>query len=112
MKKVKVYRQGDVIILPINDESIKEGFTKENEIKPVGNRSLLALGEVTGHAHAMPKSAVKQYRVGSNEYVSVSKPAKLTHEEHAPIEIPAGTYQKIIAREYDQVAKLSRNVLD
>lgn len=100
MKTQTVYRQGDVILIPVNPSTLPANKT---EIKPDNGRVILAYGEVTGHAHALPMKAAKQYKAGSagKEYVEVTKPtAKLVHEEHAPIDLPQGLYEKRIAREY------------
>lgn len=72
------------------------------EIKPDGERAILAYGEVTGHAHALPAKSVKQYKAGSSgkEYVQVNEPSLLRHEEHSPISLPQGIYEKVIAREH------------
>lgn len=97
MKKIKAYRQGDCVLIPVQ---IDEKF--DSEIKPDNGRTILAYGEVTGHAHALPITA-KQYKKGNQEYVKITKPCQLRHEEHAPVDLPVGLYEKIIAREYDTV---------
>jgi len=96
------YRQGDVFIQRI-DEPIPNGVKKVRADK---GRTILAYGEVTGHAHALPQRA-KLFRmedVGSGtglvSWLDLDKPATLKHEEHAPIELPAGRYKVTIQREY------------
>lgn len=97
MKKVvKVYRQGDCVIQPIDNVDL----SKAEQIKPDNGRTILAYGEVTGHCHQLPAFAANQYKVGDREFLEVKKPAQLKHEEHAPIDLPAGLYEKKIAREY------------
>ncbi|MBX9570867.1 MAG: hypothetical protein K2X77_18380 [Candidatus Obscuribacterales bacterium] len=109
--KATVYRQGDVILLPLKPTDLPKGV---EQVKPDKGRVILAYGEVTGHAHALPMKAAVQYKVGSGsnakEFVETKQPTNLTHEEHAPIELPEGLYQKIIAREYTPGGE--RQVLD
>lgn len=105
------FRQGDVILKKI--ESIP-GNLKEYERDERG-RSLLALGEVTGHAHAIESRSVKVYgnnpeNLGLEKYLEVMEESVLTHEEHAPINIAPGKYQVIIQREYHP--QEIRNVMD
>lgn len=93
-----VYRQGDVVLIPVSEKLP----TDAKAIPADAGRTILAYGEVTGHAHALPMKAAKRYKAGSNgkDYVKVNKPAELRHEEHAPINLPEGLYEMRIAREY------------
>jgi hypothetical protein len=95
-------RQGDVFIERI-DDPVPAGA------KPVAadkGRTVLAYGEVTGHAHALPSSA-KLYRmedhgsgVGVVSWLELDRPATLKHEEHRPIKLPQGRYIVRTHREY------------
>ena len=108
MKKViRVYRQGDCNLVPTDLEITKEF----EEVEAVKGSTILAYGEKTGHQHQIPATHSKQFKLGNKEYVKVTKPAQLTHEEHFPINLPVGTYEKIIAREYDKVGG-ERKVVD
>lgn len=93
-----IYRQGDVLLIKIealpNDVS---GVDLDN------GRIVLAYGEVTGHAHAITVGAVPQARLWSADaerFLQALSTVSLCHEEHAPIELPAGVYQVVIQREY------------
>jgi hypothetical protein len=108
INKVIVYRQGDVSLLPV-DINLNAGAEEVKE--SMKGKTVLALGEVTGHYHSIPATKAKQFKVGSKEYVKVTKPAQLTHQEHFPINLPIGTYEKVIAREYDKVGG-ERKVID
>ena len=44
--------------------------------------------------------------------MSTNVKAKLTHEEHNPIELPSGIYKVKIVREWDHIGGVSRNVVD
>ena len=94
---MKIYRQGDVNLVPV--KALPAGAEK---VKPDNGRVILAYGEVTGHAHALPVKAATQYKVGSSgkEYVQIKTPTALTHEEHAPVNLEPGLYEKRMAREY------------
>lgn len=104
------FRQGDVFIQRLSDtEEVPE------QAKPVphdNGRTILAYGEVTGHAHALPSTA-KLFRMEDNgsgapnltSYLKIEgMPCSLKHEEHAPIELQPGTYKVTIQREYSPEA--------
>lgn len=83
---VGMSRQGDVLVM--NDTSNEVG----EEVPSDAGRTVLAYGEVTGHAHALPYEEARLYKdkAGSSLRMHlrlVSPTAFLKHEEHAPIEI-------------------------
>lgn len=95
-----LYFQGDVGIkkietLPINVKNVD----------PDNGRNILAYGEVSGHAHALPTTNTKLFRANDNNklYLVVTEKSLLTHEEHDPIELDEGTYEIIQQREYDDI---------
>jgi len=88
------YRQGDVLLIPIN--SIPEGKKKTK-------KCTLALGESTGHHHTIENGAIgyADDEISTAEYIAVEKAlAKLEHQEHATIQLPRGNYKVIIQSEY------------
>lgn len=113
------YRQGDVLVVAA---TIPDGAT------PVAlehGKVILAHGEVTGHYHGIDGSAATMYEKDGERYLHVGprkpgvkvKPwkreavadydpaidgvvAKLIHDEHNTIDIPAGTYKVRRQREY------------
>ena len=98
-----MYRQGDVLVVQI-DKLPKE--VKKQK------RCVLALGEVTGHAHQIKEGAFLWVDSDETKYVEVhGEEATITHEEHGPITLggPA-IYRVIQQREYapDEI----RNVAD
>ena len=102
--KTTIYRQGDVLIMPV--KSIPQ-------TKKVTNKVTLALGEVTGHHHTIECGAVGYADDEANlaEYFEVnSDTAELTHQEHDTIVIPKGKYRSVIQSEYTPEA--IRNVAD
>lgn len=98
--KQDAYRQGDVILVPVKEAKGE----KENHL-------VLAEGEVTGHAHRVSVGEAALYKFEEQFYLKVqSDIATLTHEEHGPIELPAGNYRVIKQREY--TPKGNREVVD
>jgi hypothetical protein len=92
------YRQGDVLLCAI--DAIPSGA------RPVpndGDRVVVALGELTGHAHAFAAAEARMLRdKGSQRSFLVigEKGARLCHEEHDPILVPEGNYELRRQREY------------
>lgn len=107
MTKIFMIRQGDVMVKAIN--AIPEGL---KSVKPDNGRTILAYGEVTGHAHALPCSITKLLEdvKSGRRYLEVKEDAPLTHEEHTEIKLPAGIYEVITQREYSPAG--IRNVAD
>lgn len=104
------YRQGDVLIIKVQKAAAKNAA---KEIPHEGGRIVLAHGEVTGHSHAI---ADLNARFALNEQtlrrflVVKGHAVTLCHEEHAPIQLPAGVYEVRIQREYFPAG--IRNVAD
>lgn len=94
---MELYRQGDIAILRID-------VLPAGEAKPVKRdarkRIVLALGEVTGHAHVITTPNVKMVEIGEDRYLNSDKPFTIQHEEHAVVHVPAGTFRVIRQREY------------
>jgi hypothetical protein len=72
-------------------------------------KAILAHGEVTGHYHEAHGDGVALYDDGVLE---APHGAEVTHQEHAPVAIPPGTYDRSIVVEYDHFAEEARNVAD
>ena len=103
-KKSKIYRQGDVLVIPVS--TIPKGLKKTKKVT-------LALGEVTGHHHTIHSGAVGYANDVDAlvDYLEVTEDAAdLTHQEHSTIPVPKGTYQVIKQVEYTPEA--IRNVRD
>ena len=104
-----MFRQGDVLIVPIEKLPKKlEAVARE------GGRVILAHGEVTGHAHAIKDKRAALFRdpklAAIFMHVSGDAPVALEHDEHSTIEVPPGNYQVIRQREYSPSE--IRNVAD
>lgn len=101
-----IARQGDVLVMAV--------AAADGKVMPRDDqgRIVLAYGEVTGHAHAIyddgaellaPRSKTKaaiDHVDGDVIYLRCRKTVALRHEEHAPINIPAGLYRVVRQREY------------
>lgn len=91
-----MYRQGDVLIVPITAE-LPEGA---QAVERDNGRIVLAYGEATGHSHAIASKSATLYAHGDVRYLHAKRPVALRHEEHARIDIPAGLYRIIRQVEY------------
>ena len=98
-----MYRQGDVLIL--SAVAIPKTAHKET-------RCVLALGEMTGHAHQIKEEAFLWVDTDGTKYIEVfGSEATVQHEEHGPIVLSGpGIYRVVQQREYTPEA--IRNVAD
>jgi hypothetical protein len=119
-------RQGDVFIERVPDADV----AKLTRLDDGSGCVILAHGEVTGHTHRLETRHASLYledsqlsapevgtligRIGGglipDRLLVLEAPGTLVHEEHGPIDLPAGTYRIRIQREYSP-AEL-RNVAD
>jgi hypothetical protein len=87
-----ILRQGDVLIIP------SDKTTKGKKLSHL----TLAEGEVTGHSHRISNGEAELFERNGILYLKVLSPtAILTHEEHAQVTIPQGSWEIRIQREYD-----------
>ena len=96
-------RQGDVFII---------GATVIPETAKKADRCILALGEVTGHAHQIKEEAFLWVDTDGTKYIEVfGSEATVQHEEHGSILLSGpAIYRVIQQREYSPEA--IRNVAD
>jgi hypothetical protein len=103
---MKSLRQGDVLLLGI--DSIPPGVTPVPIAQHRGRRCLmLARGERTGHAHALPPDPAIGLFYGEHGgtvgFLDVRGGGiRLRHEEHRSLPIGPGSYRVIMQRQYDQ----------
>lgn len=122
-------QQGDVTALRITEiiDPLKLGLTA---VAPQGERAILAEGEVTGHAHALPQEDVELFDIPEDvarstfadvltefrgvKYLRVKgdKPINLSHEEHKPCFFEPGAYLINGITEYDYFTEETRRVAD
>jgi len=100
-----MYRQGDVLLIPV-ENPISTRFLKYVRRKK-GQGIILATGEATGHHHRVRETSAREYRgPGQTRYLKVgAKGATMTHEEHDPVAIPEGVFQVVQQREYEPVIR-------
>ena len=98
-----MYRQGDVLIAPLAESAVPgSALDAVSEPRDGRGRLVLALGEVTGHAHAVvgPGRLVREASVFGPMLLHVPEGARVVHEEHAAISLPKGWYRVVRQREY------------
>lgn len=105
MRVKKQYRQGDVFIERVKE--IPAGATRQ---KPEAGRIILAHGEATGHHHSLEADAADWWKAGEEQFLEVQRATEVVHQEHAPVQLPAGIYRVRRQREYSPEA--IRNVAD
>jgi hypothetical protein len=115
---MKVFRQGDVILIP----STRQPSAQAQRVIDHG-RTILAYGEVTGHAHEVvtvapgevpvddevPAQELFQEPDGSRLLVC-RVPCEVRHQEHAPIALDATTYE--VRRQTEWSLDQARQVAD
>ncbi|MDT9682208.1 hypothetical protein RND61_08995 [Streptomyces sp. TRM76323] len=98
-----MYRQGDVLVVPL-DEAAVPAHVADAPAEPRDGRGrmVLALGEVTGHAHAVVGPGRLVWEPGASGPLLLHLPdgGRVVHEEHAAIPLPKGWYRVVRQREY------------
>ena len=85
-----MYRQGDILLIPVH-----RGSTKCSDlVEPENGRVVLACGEVTGHAHSIDARIALLYAIvdSADRLLRVQPGALLMHEEHGEVPLPDGDY--------------------
>ncbi|MFI6516115.1 hypothetical protein ACIBF1_11200 [Spirillospora sp. NPDC050679] len=98
-----MYRQGDILIVPVPEEAVPQTVRDQPPTPRDGRgRMVLALGEATGHAHALTAEGVllRDPNPLAPDHLHLPSGGRLVHEEHAPISLPKGWYRVVRQREY------------
>ncbi|MFJ4776560.1 hypothetical protein [Streptomyces sp. NPDC088762] len=98
-----MYRQGDVLIAPIDESELPPRVEDApGEPRDGRGRMVLALGEVTGHAHAVlgPGRLLREPGTFGPLLLHLPDGGRVVHEEHAAIPLPKGWYRVVRQREY------------
>ncbi|WP_335972600.1 hypothetical protein [Streptomyces sp. CA2R106] len=98
-----MYRQGDVLMVPVAAEALPAHVgAADREPRDTRGRLVLALGEVTGHAHAVvgPGELVREPGPFGPFLLHLPQGGRVVHEEHATITLPRGWFRVIRQREY------------
>ncbi|MDI5965500.1 hypothetical protein POF50_011645 [Streptomyces sp. SL13] len=98
-----MYRQGDLLIVPVAPEAVPvSGRTPPGEPRDHRGRLVLALGEATGHTHAVvgPGTLAREPGPLAPAWLHLPEGGRVVHEEHAAIPLPRGWYRVVRQREY------------
>lgn len=87
------YRHGDVGVFSAAIPAEAKQERRDGDV-------ILALGEVTGHAHRIRDRHVSTFTHEGRRFMRVEKKSALTHEEHGRIDLAPGDYEIVIQREY------------
>lgn len=101
-------RHGDILLTKV--DKMPKGINVQHD-----GQHVLAIGEVTGHAHRVTvknKDDLSVTLADGVKFVSLSVATPLTHEEHKQVEIPAGIYRMTFEREYDYAQESINDVQD
>lgn len=108
------YRQGDVYI-----SKLSESLDLGEPHKPEPRGTVLAYGEVTGHAHTLDPTKAQLFdlpdhlkseipEAANGRILRVLEPVSLKHEEHGDINLEPGDYYVGIQIEYDDMEEWRR----
>lgn len=98
-----MYRQGDVLIVSLDESEVPAHLVDApGEPRDARGRMVLALGEVTGHAHAVqgPGRLMREAGVFGPMLLHLPDGGRVVHEEHAAIPLSKGWYRVVRQREY------------
>ena len=112
----EIFAQGDLLLERVAD--VTPSGTIEENLNGVA--MVLAEGETTGHRHAiwdrvtMFRDAMLARDIPAGLYIGhlqvASAYARVTHEEHAPLTLPRGTYR--VRRQRELGPKDARAIID
>lgn len=97
-----MYRQGDVLLEEVARLAPRSAVRR---VPAEGSQLVLAHGELTGHLHAVPADAGELLetttpRGPAQRYLRILVATRLSHQEHAPIDLAPGLYRVAIQDEY------------
>ncbi|MFF2010664.1 hypothetical protein ACFVWY_16540 [Streptomyces sp. NPDC058195] len=98
-----MYRQGDVLIVSLEESAVPPHLVEApGEPRDGRGRMVLALGEVTGHAHAVqgPGRLMREAGPFGPMLLHLPEGGRVVHEEHATIPLAKGWYRVVRQREY------------
>ncbi|MFC1419119.1 hypothetical protein [Streptacidiphilus cavernicola] len=98
-----MFRQGDVLLVPVGEEAVPPTIRAlPAQPRDGRGRLVLALGEVTGHAHAVvgPGELLRESDEFGPAWLRLAEGGRVVHEEHAAIALAKGWYRVVRQREY------------
>jgi hypothetical protein len=105
-----MFRQGDVLIVPIAADAVPAATLAAGPLSRRPHEPMvLALGEATGHAHAVVAREDKGFLFPAPSeaqpaFLHLPLGGKVVHEEHATIPLPEGWFRVVRQREYEPSA--------
>jgi hypothetical protein len=93
-----VFRQGDVLIVPV--EKVP---ARLKDVPLENGRIVIMHGEATGHAHVIEGDAVflaADLQEMEGRFLRIEEESLLVHDEHDAITLPPGDYEVRRQREY------------
>lgn len=91
-----MFRQGDILLVPVAEAAVPAHVRSSEPVsRDARGRLVLALGEATGHCHAIPGPGTLL-----PGYLHLPAGGRLVHEEHAAISLPKGWFRVVRQREY------------
>jgi len=110
-KKMKLLRNGDVILYPITQEEFNKA---KGELIENKGSLVLAYGETTGHKHLLTAERMEIKKAEDGRfYLAVQSEGKLSHEEHGTLVVgPQTFYKQLQEKEMDWFSKSVRLVID
>ncbi|WP_245690960.1 hypothetical protein [Sinosporangium album] len=91
------------MIIPVAEESVPARVhTLPAAPRDARGRLVLALGEATGHAHAVvgQGTLLRDADPLRPQHLQLTSAARVVHEEHDAISLPPGWYRVVRQREY------------
>jgi hypothetical protein len=98
-----MFRQGDVLLVPIPEEVVPSSVhALPRQPRDGRGRLVLALGEATGHVHAVvgPGLLARESDEFGPAWLRLDEAGRVVHEEHAAIALAKGWYRVVRQREY------------
>jgi len=100
-------QQGDVLLRAV------KSMPKGKKVERKARGYVLAEGEVTGHAHVIEDDIDLILDEASGKmFMTNAEEVTIKHEEHHHVNVPAGTWEIGIVKEYDHFAEEAKNVAD
>lgn len=103
-------QQGDVLLMQV--DSLPVGGISA-ALSPRNGRYILADGESTGHAHAVPAIAgVLLFQFQKDMFLKTDVEIQITHEEHQPVMVDPGIWRVGRVVEVDPFENEIRQIMD
>jgi hypothetical protein len=114
---MEIYAQGDLVFVKIEDAEKLIRKMSGNAVRAASRKGkiILARGEKTGHTHTIDARVADLFNWGKDEVdyppssgkiqdaavLVVSEPTTVEHQEHPPLDLPAGAYRVVRQRRYE-----------